>query len=148
MVILFFVSCGNDPTQDPILQEAFSVHQSSLETEKEVIKHMETLRDFNVEHTNFIRNESNSDEVKAKVEAFENGSVKSAMAHRGWKQELPEIPGFEHTHADGSVHNHDAPMRITAEEMLEVQKEFRDSIITIKKNIIQLIEDFKAIKPK
>lgn len=146
-VSLLLLACSTNPKDDAVLNEAFQVHQSSLEIEKKVMESMSQIRDYNVNYSNFIKNESNSDGVKILVKAFQSGSVKAAMSHKKWKEELPEIPGFEHTHADGTVHKHEAKMRITSKEMLEVQKEFRDSIQHLHDRCERLIADFNKIKP-
>jgi len=59
-----------------------------------------------------------------------------------WRNNLPEPPGLEHDHAghDHHHHHHGPALNVTPEQMLALQKEFRDSILSIQQRVSGLIQ--------
>jgi len=65
-------------------------------------------------------------------------SIEASLSY--WRANLPEPPGLEHDHAghDHHHHHHGTTLDVTPEQMLAIQKEFRDSILSIQQRITQL----------
>lgn len=71
--------------------------------------------------------------------AFNNAvtSIESSITY--WRDNLPEPPGLEHDHAGHDHHHHHGPaLNVTPEQMLAIQKEFRDSMLSIQQRVSQL----------
>ena len=109
-------SCG-DAAPDPLLEEAFTVHEEAVKHSKEVKYLLEQLP-------------ADSTQVVSLKKRFDT-----------WKENQIEVPGFEHSHDhdhdhDHGDHDHDHDhgpgLELTPEDMLLVQKEMRDSILVIK----------------
>ena len=62
-----------------------------------------------------------------------------------WTENHVEVPGFDHAHDHGHDHSHNHDhhhhgpgLEVSAADMLLIQKEFKDSIISIQKRILEL----------
>jgi len=73
--------------------------------------------------------------------AFNNQvtSIEASISY--WRDNLPEPAGLEHDHSGHNHdHNHGPTLDVTPEQMLAIQKEFRDSILSIQQRIATLIQ--------
>ena len=110
VIILF--ACKNSSEKDPILVEAFEIHKESVHIAARAVEAWEKLP-----ASDSMRSEFNS-------------------VLQDWGENLAEVPGF-HYHHDGLGHHHGrAPLKLFPDEMLLVQKEFRDSIKSIYQRIL------------
>jgi|APTNR8051073442_1049403.scaffolds.fasta_scaffold00629_18 hypothetical protein len=75
--------------------------------------------------------------------AFNNQVTGIETSMNYWRENLPEPPGLEHdhSHAGHDHHHHHGPaLDVTPEQMLAIQKEFRDSILSIQQRISGLLQ--------
>jgi hypothetical protein len=75
--------------------------------------------------------------------AFNNQVTGIETSINYWRENLPEPPGLEHdhSHAGHDHHHHHGPaLDVTPEQMLAIQKEFRDSILSIQQRISGLLQ--------
>ena len=76
--------------------------------------------------------------------AFNNQvtGIESSITY--FRGNLPEPPGLEHDHAGhdhaGHDHHHGPTLDVTPEQMLAIQKEFRDSILSIQQRVTGLLQ--------
>ncbi len=121
-VILFSsVGCSDSSKADPLLEEAFRLHQQSLET---------------------------ADQSRELLQAFpENDPYRQKMAARlrEWEERVIEVPGFEHDHDHDHDHDHHhhhgAQIELTPEDMLIVQQELLDSVQAIQTALLKRAPD-------
>ena len=73
--------------------------------------------------------------------AFNNQVTGIEASISYWRDNLPEPAGLEHDHSGHNHdHNHGPTLDVTPEQMLAIQKEFRDSILSIQQRIATLIQ--------
>ena len=116
LIQLIFFGCSDSSKKDPKLLEAFEIHKESVHTVAKALEILEKLP--------------------------ENDSMRSKFDDRlnVWGEDLVEVPGF-HYHHEGLGHHHNRPpLKLTTDEVLLVQKEFRDSINAI----FNRIQTYKA----
>ncbi len=110
-IVLTFISCKHNHEVSEALKKAHSIQLEALEISKEV----DTLIQQNV---------SDMSAVKRKKDE--------------WLKNMIEIEGIEHDHSNCN-HNHSRmTYAVTDEEMIEVQRTWKDSIIQIKNDILAL----------
>lgn len=111
MISIFFISCLGGHKHDPILTEAFEIHNQSLTISKEARNALDKIAD--------------SDSIKL--------HLASRLAQ--WNENIVEVPGFEHhhdhNHDHGHHHHNHSTLELLPTDMLRVQKEFLDSIRVI-----------------
>lgn len=118
LLLFIMISCSHSHKSNPLLQEAFILHEQSLETAQEVEKMILNLPD-----TNRYRLQ-----------------IESRLAN--WNENLIEVPGFEHDHSHHDHdHSHRPPLELTPEDMLMVQKELLDSVRTMRDELLMLEQD-------
>ena len=115
---IFFSSCFGGHKHDPILTEAFEIHNQSLAISKEARNALDKITD--------------ADLIKLQFE--------SRLAQ--WNENIIEVPGFEHhhdhNHDHGHHHHNHSTLELLPTDMLRVQKEFLDSIRIIHTEIQNL----------
>lgn len=115
---IFLISCFGGHKHDPILTEAFEIHNQSLAISKEARNALDKITD--------------SDSIKLQLE--------SRLAQ--WNENIIEVPGFEHhhdhSHDHGHHHHNHSTLELLPTDMLRVQKEFLDSIRIIHTEIQNL----------
>lgn len=135
VITSLMIACasGGDKEKEALLKEAADIHMEALEIEKSfkpifsgIVQRRNGLsvqgKDLTPEERRFI------DMV--------NGVEKS---YEYWEENHMEVPGFEHAHDHDHDHDHDhshdhgGGMDLLPEDILSIQKEFRDSIKAIKK---------------
>jgi len=115
-------ACANEKKNDPLLEEAFSLHQQAMKVESEVRTQLDMLPP----------NTPAADRLRSR--------------HQAWSENLVEVPGFEHEHDhdhahdhahghDHDHHHHGPTTKVTPEHMLAIQQEFLDSIRVIQSDV-------------
>ena len=110
-------ACSGENKQDPLLEEAFDIHQQAMEVNKEVRAQLQTLP----ESDPFVK--------------------RLRDRQQNWSDNLVEVPGFEHEHHHDHGHDHDhdhdhgPTTEVTPEHMLAIQQEFLDSIRAIQSDV-------------
>ena len=132
----FTLSCGGPNHADnPIMQKAFAIHQESSKTEKDLAPKLEDLLEIKngTNITGRALTKTEIDRIK-KIEQIEN-SLKF------WQKNIPDVPGFEHKHhAHEGPCSHGTGLDILPEDWVEVQQEFKDSILIIKERIEAILQ--------
>ena len=106
------LGCNGPSKKDPKLLEAFEIHKESVEIAAKAVEIWEKLP----------TNDTMRAQFQSKLE--------------DWGENLIEVPGF-HYHHDGLGHHHNrAPLKLTPDDALQVQQEFRDSIESIYQKIL------------
>ncbi len=73
--------------------------------------------------------------------AFNNQVTGIEASINYFRDNLPEPPGLEHDHSGHDHHHHHGPtLNVTPEQMLAIQKEFRDSILSIQQRVSGLLQ--------
>ncbi|MEL6123098.1 MAG: hypothetical protein AAFQ02_08015 [Bacteroidota bacterium] len=113
MLSIVFIGWGcKEAAKDPMLIEAFDIHKESVDIAAETVELWEKL--------------PASDSMRSTFDA----------RLQNWGDNLIEVPGF-HYHHDGLGHHHGRPqLELTPEDALLIQKEFRDSILSIRQSIL------------
>ena len=120
---LILGACANEKKNDPILEEAFQLHQQAMTVEREVRAQLDKLP----------ANTPVADRLRSR--------------HKTWSENLVEVPGFEHEHhhdhghdhAHDHDHDHGPTTEVTPEHMLAIQQEFLDSIRAIQSDVRRYI---------
>ena len=142
LLLLFFAyACGTHEhaEDDKVLKEAAKIHLDAIAIEKTVKPKLDELiqrknqlavqgRELTLEEQNFI----------AKIDNLQ-------ASYNFWEENHVEVPGAEHDHDhhhdhghDHHHHDHSPQLEVLPADMLIIQKEFRDSILSIQQRIKQL----------
>ncbi len=119
LLLVLNLACSGSSKPDPLLEEAFLLHQQSLEIAEESREMIGKLSDKN-EQVNRLETRLNN-----------------------WNESLIEVPGFEHEHEhDHHDHDHDhgPQLDLTPEMMLDVQTELLDSVRAIKDELLLILK--------
>jgi ABC-type nickel/cobalt efflux system permease component RcnA len=122
-----------ESTKDPMLVEAAAVHNKAMEIEQSVIAKLDSLEQKRQQLTE--KYGPASDTTRMFVASV--NELQSSL--KTWSSNLIEVPGFEHHHHHhGHDHDHDhehshgaKTPEVTPEHMLNIQREFRDSIMAL-----------------
>ena len=140
--IVGFIACSGESEEHKILHEAADLHVEALKIKKELTGDLEQLRQLK----NGIQVQGRAlteEEVKftKAVNLLEN-----RLAY--WEENHVEVPGFEHGEHDhsghdhsGHDHNHGPKFQLPPDDMLIIQKEFKDSIVVIKRSLESLLQN-------
>ena len=128
---VFIVSCGgHNHSNDPLMKEAFAIHQEASKVEQEIDPKMKDLIQIK-NSTNVVGRELTEVEIdrNKKIERIE-------QSLKYWKENFPDVPGFEHHHHDHEGPcNHGPKIELLPEDWVKVQQEFKDSILVIQQRI-------------
>lgn len=142
VVGLSLCSCGSDPDHD-ILHEASDIHNAAVKVESELKPQLQSLTSL---RTMLEAQEEMSPEdsnMVSKIKSIE-------QSHAWWQENHVEVPGFGHDGHDhsghdhsghdhsGHDHDHGPALEVTASDMLLLQKEFRDTIFSIRDRVANL----------
>lgn len=129
---------SSSATADPLLQEAFDYHMEAMSVEKNVKEKLET-----------IRSKKNNIQIQGRAltedeMTFLDAANRMQSVYEIWTDNRVEVPGFEHAHDhshEGHDHHHhhhgNNDVKLTPQQMMEVQKESLQDI----KNILTKIEE-------
>ena len=135
LLLFIITACTNEPI-DPKLEAAAAIHEEAVKTEQLVRTTLDSLK----QHKELLSTQGDtlSDSDQIFISLYD--SLQSDLA--SWSENLIEVPGFEHHHHHGEECHHDHGKKlpeVTPDHMLNIQKEFRDSIMAIKHRADQLI---------
>ncbi len=113
VLICLGTSCNSGEEVDPILKDAFAIHQEALRIEQTVQRQLDSFQ------------------ISADTEILLRARLEQ------WDEQLVEVPGFEHEHHHAHDHDHDhgSSPKVTPEHMLAIQQESLDSIRTIQRDL-------------
>lgn len=132
MFVGCFMGCNSTSNgDDPILKEAFDIHIEALAIEKD----FKPLFDDLVNKKNSLAVQGR--ELTPEEMVFIDRVSLLEESYEIWEENHIEVPGFEdheaHDHSHhGHDHSHGPAIQLLPEDMLIVQKEFRDSVIAMK----------------
>ncbi len=115
LALIAFMGCHSHPT-DPRLEEAFQFHKEALAVNKAIQDQLQSIKNDSL-------------------------NVVSQLQKRlqVWEENLVEVPGFEHdhdhSHGGHHHHHHGTEVEVTPEHMINIQKEFLDSIRVIQQEV-------------
>ena len=129
--LLVLASCSSSNTaDDKFLEEAKDLHLEALSIEKDAKVVLDQLDQLSIQ-LNVQGRALTPEEI-----SFVDLVASIHKRYDYWEENHIEVPGLEHSHEHGHDHHHghdhSAPVELLPEDMLIVQKEFRDSIIAIK----------------
>lgn len=141
--ILFLFSCSTSKNVDnQVLEEAFNIHSESTSIENGLLSKIEDL--------NQIKNQINiQGRALTEDEILITEKIDKTLAsHKFWKDNLPTVPGFEehHKHDGPCTHKHGNELELLPEDWVNVQREFKDSILAIKNRVeetLNMVENNK-----
>ncbi|MEM9848605.1 MAG: hypothetical protein AAF847_11990 [Bacteroidota bacterium] len=133
------VACANQQQnkEEELLQQAGQIHL-------EAIKIDETVKP---KFAKMTRAKEQLAQKQAELTPEENQLLQKMVAleqsYTFWNENHVEVPGFEHEghdHHDHSHHDHDhgPSLDVSAEDMLVIQQEFKDSLVSIAERLESL----------
>lgn len=122
LIIFTILLACNSKKKNPVLDEAYEIHKSVIEVQKEVILQWKTLKELG----------------KPDLEAT---IIQNKANYESWKHDLLEVPGYPHIHIEGDDHDHHHhdQVNLPDEKILEVQSELKkriEEIYSINKQLI------------
>lgn len=130
------ISCGGpNYADDPLMQEAFAIHQEASKVEKEILPKMEDL--IQIKTSMNVAGKALTETEISQIAKIEQ--IEKSMKY--WKENIPDVPGFKHEHhAHEGPCNHGPKLELLPEDWVIVQKEFKDSILVIKERIETVLQ--------
>lgn len=133
--ITFFVliGCAGQDENEMLLKQANEIHLEAIKLNKTIQPNLEKVIQLKTQIKEKGEERNKEEEVFIKrVEQLER-------SYNYWKENHVEVPGFEHHdhdhHDHDHSHDHGATLEVSAEDMLLIQQEFKDSIIMISKRL-------------
>lgn len=110
LAVIIVAGCKSDK-KNAVLDEAFEVHKSIREVQKEVIVQWKSLEELKTEMSDSLINQNKE-------------------LYASWKHDLLEVPGYPHIHLEGDAHehNHHEQTKLPDNQILEIQKEAKKMI--------------------
>jgi ABC-type nickel/cobalt efflux system permease component RcnA len=119
-VLIINAGCSSASKPDPLLEEAFQVHNQYLQIAAE------------------------AEDMLKKLPTKDSFRLVTEPRLEEWYDNIIEVPGFEHEHNHDHDHghhhhhhNHHQQIEVSPEVMLGVQRELRDSVQVIKEEILE-----------
>ncbi len=139
---VFVMACNSAKNENPALKEAAQTHEQALKIEKQVAPQLQELTQ--VKNSIQVQGRALTPEEMALVQEIE--SIEQSYEY--WEKNHVEVPGYEHSHEghQHEGHDHGAPLKLTPQDMLVVQREFRDSIVAIQRRVDAALQQSKQIK--
>ena len=130
------IGCSQDnPKDNPILQDAFSLHKEAIAVHDALMPEFEKWTELETALENEITRMNVAAEALDTVRMGELDAAKRQLAEakanmKTWMENLAEVPGFEdedhgHDHGDGhdhDHHHHGDEAKLTPEQVKEVQQ--------------------------
>ena len=119
-------SCNSDHKRlHDMIHEAEDIHKESGEVEKEILASLRRSQDLSL----------------SKKDSMALVQIESRL--RRWQEDRGSIE-MGHDHGEGDDHNHDHDhshngLELLPDDLVLVQKEFKDSVLTIKKDLESLL---------
>jgi ABC-type Zn2+ transport system substrate-binding protein/surface adhesin len=142
-LVSLMIACQSSETTDAALEEAGRIHMEAVELDKNVHPKVDAA----IERKNqlAVQGRELTEAERQFIQQVE--SIENSYAY--WEENHVEVPGFEHDdhdhdhdHHDHAGHDHDhshaAPLDVTPADMLIIQQEFRDTLLSIQARLEQL----------
>ncbi len=114
-LILLCSSCSNRQAgAEALLQQAAAVHEEIIQIEKQFVSQLQALKS----------QPTMQDSVRTLEQAFEE-----------WQASVIEVPGMEEEQEDHAHEHGESEVQLTPEQMLEVQKELEQVILSLQKRL-------------
>ena len=144
--VFIIIACNSAKKENPVLKEAAQTHEQALQLEKQVAPQLAELTQ--VKNSINVQGRALTPEEQALVQEIE--VIERSYGY--WEENHVEVPGYAHAHDhDDEAHSHEghdhgAKLELTPEDMLTVQREFRDSIVAIQRRVDSVLQKAKQIK--
>ncbi|MEL6719121.1 MAG: hypothetical protein AAFO82_03210 [Bacteroidota bacterium] len=130
---LTLIGCASQDESKLLLEKANEIHLEAIKINKVVQPKLEQL----IQSKNQL--EQQEEELIEAEESFMKKVAQLEKSYAFWEENHVEVPGFEHHdhdhHDHDHDHNHGATLEVSAEDMLLIQQEFKDSISVILERI-------------
>lgn len=132
-IFLVIASCASPDESEAVLKQANDIHLEAIQLNKKVQPDLESM----IQTKNQIKEKV--EELSAEEEIFVKKVEQLEKSYAFWEENHVEVPGFEHHdhdhHDHDHSHNHGTTLEVSAEDMLLIQQEFKDSITLIFKRL-------------
>ncbi len=130
-------ACSSGKKADPQLEQAAAVHEEAMKIEEEARNKLDSL--LQLRNSINVQGRALSEAEIAFVREVDGLEDR----FRAWAESLIEVPGYEHEHEHDHGHDHhhhgeEAP-EVTPAHMLNIQREFRDSIAVLRQEAERLL---------
>ena len=130
---LFIASCSNSNNSkkdNTILQQAGQIHLEAVKIDEKIQPTLTKVTSVKQQL------EQKTIELTLEEKGFLQEVIELERSYAFWEENHVEVPGFEHEghdHHDHSHHdhNHGPSLDVSAEDMLLIQQEFKDSLSSI-----------------
>lgn len=142
IIFLSLTACNSAKKENPALKEAAETHEQAIQIEKQVAPQLEEL--IQIKNSINIQGRALTQEEQTLVQEIEN--IEASYTY--WEENHVEVPGYEYDHDhEGHEHEHGkAKLELTPEDMIQVQREFRDSIVSIQQRVDVALQKAKQIR--
>lgn len=129
------------PKKNPQLQEAAQIHNEAIAMHKEVTALVENAKTL----LPGLKAKRDSEDAVARP-AFDTAIAAIEQADKKldlWMDDVVEVPGNEahnEHNAHEHEHNHAAPPDVTPQQMLEIQRETKKTLESIRTNVVKQTE--------
>lgn len=139
-IFCFFliISCANQGKKDELLQQAGKIHLEAIKMDEKIRPDLTKV--FSVKK----RLEQKQTELTLEEKNLLEQIKQLKSSYDFWNENHVEVPGFEHEghHHDHAHHDHDhdhgPSLEVSSEDMLSIQKEFKDSLSSIAERLDNL----------
>ncbi len=125
--------------KDNVLQQAATIHNEASAIQAEIEPQIEAIDSLVAKLTDTKK--TTTDVVAAaKIDSTVAALNAVSASFANWEDNLIEVPGMAHDHAEGAAHHHEhkpAP-EMSSEQMLAVQKEIKANIVKIKTDLARV----------
>lgn len=124
---------SKSPKDNPVLVEANQIYLEAEAIQAEIEPQIERVDSLK----NLLK-----DQKSAEADSLVNELSKVKANFEDWEKNFFDVPGFEHNHEKGDKHhhhNHTPAPKLPADKMLEVQKEIKTNIESIRSELNQTL---------
>lgn len=150
--ILLFAACGGDLTpEDKAKQaEAIGYHHKSTEAEAMMLPNINRLDSYKAAVLNMIELPNVNDSIKTELKGLTTDMDKLIADFGEWQKGIIEVPGMPHNHdhAHGKRCNHDNPLEVSWDDMVDIQKSLVDKSNEMEKRYNDLTSVMKSLDKK
>ena len=121
LVLTILFACGSSKEKE-ILAESFQIHEAAMKVSAGVQKRIEIMN-------------AQLDSLQEDQTYLKDSVVNLTAAYNSWEEAIVEVPGFDdhhnhdhHNHEGHDHHDHAPSPDLTAEMVLEIQKEIHKGI--------------------
>ncbi|MEM6700499.1 MAG: hypothetical protein AAF806_17175 [Bacteroidota bacterium] len=129
IVPLILISCASPDESQEILKQANDIHLEAIKINKTAQPKLEEAIALKSQI------EGKEGEKSMEEEKFIQEVAQLEKSYAYWEENHVEVPGFDHHDHDHHDHDHDHDhgpgLEVSAEDMLLIQQEFKDSITVI-----------------